>query len=825
MKLKSLISATFMLVVLLFGLLPAPQVAAAATTCDWVQFVADVTIPDGTTFKAGDTFNKTWKIKNIGTCTWSTDYTLVFVSGAQMNAPASVKLPNSVAPGQTIDLTVAMTAPATTGTQRGNWQLKNASGTLFGLGASANKPFWVEIRVTDGTVVTGYDFVANADKATWASGAGTLTFPGTDGDVKGFVKKVDSPKLENGTTDTGPGLLTVPQDVYNGYIEGKFPAFRVEKGDRFQAVVNCEYNATSCYANFRLMYQIGTGAPQTFWSFNERHEGLFYRVNLDLSSLAGKDVQFILRINAAGNSTGDRALWGTPKLVRGGTVTITPTVTGTPPTPTVTKTATTPASTCDRATFVADVTIPDGSTLAPNTAFTKTWRIKNTGTCTWTTNYSLVFVSGEKMGGVDTNLKSTIAPNTTVEVSVNLTSPAANGTYRGYWQLKNDKGQVFGIGSAGNKPFWVDIKVAAGVTVTPVTPSPSGAAFDFLTNASSATWTSGAGTLTLPGTDGDAKGFAQKLDSIKIETGATDTRGSLLMAPQAVTDGFIRGTFPAFTVQNGDRFQATIGCQQGASGCYVTYRLEYQEGTNPTKVFWAFNERNEGLVYNVNLDLSSLAGKNVKFILANLAAGSPSGDRAVWTAPRIVRAGATVPTNTPTVTGTPPTPTVTATATLTPTATATSPVSNWNLYNNIKYSFKFNFPPGSSIASQSDNVARINLPVTAGTNLVEKYVEVNVVENATTCKSPASGGTTATSQNVTINGIQFLQETGTGAAAGNQYDWNAYSTTQGVACISITFILHSANPGNFTTPPVVFDPAAESAVFTTIMSTFAWITP
>jgi hypothetical protein len=155
-----------------------------------------------------------------------------------------------------------------------------------------------------------------------------------------------------------------------------------------------------------------------------------------------------------------------------------------------------------------------------------------------------------------------------------------------------------------------------------------------------------------------------------------------------------------------------------------------------------------------------------------------------------------------------------------PTATGTD-TSSWNKYQNVKYGFSFKFPPGSSVASQSDNSGRIYLPlVTQGTNLGEKYVDISVVEGATTCKSPNTNAM-ATSQNVTINGIAFLKETGEDAGAGNLWDWIAYSTTKGTACISLTFILHSLNPGNFTTPPPVFDMNSESAVFSTIMSTYA----
>jgi hypothetical protein len=673
MKRKTTLAAAFMMLVILFGLVPAPQPVAAATTGDWAQFVSDVTVPDGTTKSAGDTFVKTWRLKNIGSNTWSTDYRLVFVSGERMSDPAAVfKLPNSVAPGGTVDLTVNMTAPSAAGTYFGYWQLKNASGVQFGIGAFANKSFWVEIKVAGtSTGGAGYDFVTNAGSATWTSGAGALSFPGTDGDNKGFAIKLDSPKLENGTTDTAPGLLTAPQNTYNGYIQGQYPSFKVQSGDRFQSIINCEYNATACYVNFRLNYQIGSGAVRTFWSFNERYEGLYYRANLDLSSLAGQDVKFILYIGAAGYATGDRALWGAPRITRGSTPP--PTVTGTPPTPTATFTPKPGTSAC-RATFVSDVNYPDGTVVAPNTAFTKTWKIKNTGTCTWTTNFSLVLVSGDKIGGSDSQkLTSTVGPNTTFEISVNLTSPAANGSYKGFWQFKDDQGKLFGIGASGDKPWWVDIVVKNGVTPVPTTPVPvtpgsSGGVFDFTANAANATWTSGAGTLPFPGGDGDIKGFAINLSSVKMETGATYTNPSLLTAPQNVTNGFIQGIFPAFTVQSGDHFQATIGCQDAATSCYVTYRLDYQIGSGAVSTFWAFRERYDSLTKDVNLDLSSLAGQNVKFILTILSSGPAAGDRAIWIAPRITRPGVTSATATGTVT-----PTVAITATVTQTVTPTAP--------------------------------------------------------------------------------------------------------------------------------------------------------
>ncbi len=110
--------------------------------------------------------------------------------------------------------------------------------------------------------------------------------------------------------------------------------------------------------------------------------------------------------------------------------------------------------------------------------------------------------------------------------------------------------------------------------------------------------------------------------------------------------------------------------------------------------------------------------------------------------------------------------------------------------------------------------------VTAGTNLREKYVDVSVVDGASPCKSPQSSDMPITTQSVTINGIQFLQQIGGGAAASNYYNWTAYSTLKNSACISLTFMLHSVSQGVYDPTPPAYDPSSESAIFSTVMSTY-----
>jgi hypothetical protein len=101
-------------------------------------------------------------------------------------------------------------------------------------------------------------------------------------------------------------------------------------------------------------------------------------------------------------------------------------------------------SRCNDATFVDDVTIPDGTVMSPGKEFNKTWRFKNTGTCQWTTTYAIGFAYGDKMGGGDTKLPNSVNPGYSVDVSIEITAPMDNGWYGGWWRLKSDTGDYFG---------------------------------------------------------------------------------------------------------------------------------------------------------------------------------------------------------------------------------------------------------------------------------------------------------------------------------------------------------------------------------------------
>ena len=312
--------------------------------CDSATFVGDVTYPDGSTVPLGGAFTKIWRLQNTGTCTWTTSYAFVYVTGERFGAPAAVAMPTNVGPGQTVDLAVNLTAPNQNGQYRGFWKLRNSSSVLFGIGPSADSNFYVDIKVT-GYTVTGYDFMANYCDANWQNASRDLPCPGSEGDDNGFVIVLSSPKMEDGKT-YGNGLLTYPEKGNDGLISGKYPAFQIQSGDRFQTLIGCLNEANDCDMIYRLQYQIGSGSVRTLGQWREVYEGQYYPINIDLSTLAGEKVKFILSVLANGSSHEDFALWINPRISRQSSQPPSATFTALPPTTPATATSTfTPTAT------------------------------------------------------------------------------------------------------------------------------------------------------------------------------------------------------------------------------------------------------------------------------------------------------------------------------------------------------------------------------------------------------------------------------------------------------------------------------------------------
>jgi len=99
-----------------------------------------------------------------------------------------------------------------------------------------------------------------------------------------------------------------------------------------------------------------------------------------------------------------------------------------------------------------DITIEDGSQIKINEPFQKTWKLVNTGSCFWTPDFQLVFISGEIMGATSPlPLEKTVYAKDEIEISVDLVAPAEAGSYIGYWQLQRPDGYSVGW-------LWVEIE-------------------------------------------------------------------------------------------------------------------------------------------------------------------------------------------------------------------------------------------------------------------------------------------------------------------------------------------------------------------------------
>jgi|GEM_PF-1259388 hypothetical protein len=125
----------------------AVPVTATSTYCtgtNLANFVSE-TVPDGTSITPGALFTKTWTLSNVGTCTWTTAYSLVFDSGVQMGGPASVPLAAAVPPGSSVTLSVNLYAPSVVGSYQGYWRLSTDQGVRFGVGAGGASAFWLKI--------------------------------------------------------------------------------------------------------------------------------------------------------------------------------------------------------------------------------------------------------------------------------------------------------------------------------------------------------------------------------------------------------------------------------------------------------------------------------------------------------------------------------------------------------------------------------------------------------------------------------------------------------------------------------------------------------
>ena len=176
-----------------------PASSNSSASCLLAGLVSE-TIPDNTAFAPGDPFTKTWKIINSGSCDWAANYRLVFVSGEQMGGISPIPLNIKVPAGNFTDVSVALTAPTTPGTYRGDWGLQNENGVVFA-------PFYVQIVVNDvGDFVITSGSLSSAKANDVAACPYTYTYsavitPNRNGSATYFFEFEDGTKTATATLD------------------------------------------------------------------------------------------------------------------------------------------------------------------------------------------------------------------------------------------------------------------------------------------------------------------------------------------------------------------------------------------------------------------------------------------------------------------------------------------------------------------------------------------------------------------------------------------------------------------------------------------------
>ena len=213
--------------------------------CDVATFVDDVTIPDYTEIKAGDSFLKTWRIMNEGSCVWNSNYKLVFDHGDQLSAPAeSALIMQEVYPGETVDVSVMLTAPQETGYYETHFLLKNPSGVEFGV-SSLTIYSLIEVvaeltqPISDTNNVTGTTIQIPVAETKTVFGDNVVSSAFNLGDLTSDKGAIAFARFSTNTIPTGATILKADLQIGSHTVTGspfsELGCIRVYSGDYFPA--------------------------------------------------------------------------------------------------------------------------------------------------------------------------------------------------------------------------------------------------------------------------------------------------------------------------------------------------------------------------------------------------------------------------------------------------------------------------------------------------------------------------------------------------------------------------------------------------------------
>lgn len=447
---------------------------------DEATFVLDVTVPDGMVKKPGETFEKTWRVRNTGTTEWKPGYALVFAGDERMSAPERCDLVTvPVQMGQLTDVSLKMVAPSKAGKHRSTWQFCTPDGTVFGCKLfteiEVKEPtpcdeasFVADITIEDGTIVQpGEQFlkkwrVQNTGTTTWTDQYSlrfvadnrmggpakvSLTQPVKPGDFAEIAVTLTAPTTPGRQRSTWKLHNADGQPFeYNLYAEIQVPKKTSLSGTLSEArwvadVTIPDESKVKPGVTFVKTWRVrntGTKAWKdgyTLAFFGDEQLGGPESIPLPFAQ-PGETVDISVTLTAPTTPGRYRSTWKgrdpKDKFFEFDLFTIIRVV---PPD--------IDSEQLDEMSWVADVTIEDGSPMLPGEAFVKTWRIRNTGMTTWEAGYELAFFGDEKMDGPDRVALPPAKPGETVEVSLLLTAPTELGLHKSTWKGRNPQGKVF----------------------------------------------------------------------------------------------------------------------------------------------------------------------------------------------------------------------------------------------------------------------------------------------------------------------------------------------------------------------------------------------
>ena len=181
-----------------------PSATSSTRKCaDSAILVEDVNYPDNSVVTAGEKFTKTWKLQNVGDCTW-TGYTIAFVSGERMSTQDAAPVPETEA-GKPVDVSIDLVAPTKDGTYQGNFELLNADGKRIPIGTETT--FWVKIKV-------GAGGIANSEGTAIVSQSGNCSYITNEEYVQTLIELINQARTDIGRAalTANPQLMRAAQD-------------------------------------------------------------------------------------------------------------------------------------------------------------------------------------------------------------------------------------------------------------------------------------------------------------------------------------------------------------------------------------------------------------------------------------------------------------------------------------------------------------------------------------------------------------------------------------------------------------------------------------